>query len=110
MPEGVLLADAECRKAVYFIAPPDIRAAYRDPIDLLFCEIMVGYRDLCDRFYRGAAPPLHALPIATAERAARWDALVAAALTLAVELWNKGERMPWRRFCERATESGAAPG
>ena len=104
-----LLADPEVRKALDHIAPPDIRKTYRDAVDFLFCEILVGYKDLCVRFYRGESPPLHTLPIATPERTGQWDILLMGVLLYADELRRQRKTVDWERFRDIIIMASAAP-
>ncbi len=104
-----MLADSEFLKALYYVAPLDIRKAYRDAVDFLFCELLIGYKDLCRRFYLGESPPLHALPIATDRRAERWDAFLMGALLLADELRKQRKSMTWERFRELIIEAAVTP-
>jgi hypothetical protein len=105
-----MLAGSEFLIALYSVAPSDIRKPYRDAVDFLFCELLIGYKDLCARFYRGESPPLCALPIATPERTERWDILLMGALLYAGELRKRRNTMEWERFRNIIIEAATAPG
>jgi len=104
-----MLASSKYRMALYCIAPVSIRKTYRDAVDFLFCELLTGYRDLSQRYYRGESPPLHALPIATPERTAHWDILLMAVLLLADDVRMQRQDMTWDRIRDLIIEADAAP-
>jgi len=103
-----MLASPEVRMALYSVAPVRIRKTYRDAVDFLFCELLTGYRDLCQRFYLGESPPLHALSIATPERTAHWDIMLMAVLMLADEVRTRRRDLTWDRLRDLIIEADAS--
>lgn len=93
-----LLRDAEFQASLQFVSSKERIAPYRDMIDFLFCELVVGYRQDCFRFYRGEGPPLRAIRRATPERVAGWDKFLVASLHVAHEAMEQDRQWSWRRF------------
>jgi len=93
-----LLKGSEFQKSLQFVAPKKKMEPYRDVIDFLFCELVVGYRADCFRFYRDEGPSLRDMPRATPERIADWDIFLAASLHVAHAAMEQNRRLSWRQF------------
>ncbi len=75
---------------------------YRDMVDFLFCELVLGWRKECLRFYEGEGPPLRKHPRATAKQIDKWDIFLATSLRVAHAAMDQDRRLSWVQF-RRAT-------
>ncbi len=100
-----LLRESEFQKSLQFVAPKKKMEPYIDAIDFLFCELVLGFRRDCFRFYRGEGPPLRNIPRATAERIAEWDIFLATSLHVAHAAMDQDRQLSWRQFRQATTEA-----
>lgn len=93
-----LLQESDYQLSLEYVASKKKMTAYRDMIDFLFCELVVGFRYHCKRYYDDEGPPLMAHPSATPEQIASWDIFLASALHVAHEAMEQKRRMTWSLF------------
>jgi hypothetical protein len=84
-----LLRDTEFQASLQFVSSEERIAPYRDMIDFLFCELVVGYRRDCFRYYRREGPPLCDIRRVNPERIAGWDKFLMASLHVAHDAMEK---------------------
>ncbi len=93
-----LLTDGQFQMSLRFVATKKKMARYRDMIDFLFCELVLGYRTACFRFYEGKGAPLREDPRATPEQIAQWDIFLAASLHVARAAMEQDRQLSWNIF------------
>jgi hypothetical protein len=103
------LANSTYRDGLAWISDRDVRIRYRDPIDFLFCRLLVGYRDACEAFYQGRGPMLAELRTTTDVLIKGWDDLLSGAILVAAWCKFTKRKVTWNEFCDLAFsyEAGA---
>lgn len=100
-----LLREGEFQRSLEFVAARKNMRRYRDMIDFLFCELVLGFRADCMRFYAGQGHPLRKDPRATPERIAEWDIFLAASLHIAHAALEQNQRLSWEAFRKTTEEA-----
>jgi hypothetical protein len=95
---AMLLREREYQKSLQFVASKKKMERYLDMIDFLFCELVVGFRDRCMRYYAGDGLPLREAPEATPEQIAAWDIFLASSLHVAHEALEQDRRLTWSQL------------
>ncbi|MBI4138711.1 hypothetical protein HY479_00995 [Candidatus Uhrbacteria bacterium] len=98
--ERLLGSEGDYQKSLEFVASRKKMERYQDVIDFLFCELVIGMRRHCMRYYNGEGPPLRELSIATSERLLLWDAFLMGALEVARAALEQKRRLSWSQYKE----------
>lgn len=97
--EAWLEAEADHRHALQFVASRKSMDRYHSVMDFLFCELFIGYRYRCFRFYDRKGPQLR--DIITVEQLLFYSKALLYALELAYVAYQEKRRLSWALFrCE----------
>lgn len=97
-----LLKETDYQKSLRYVASRKNMANYQSMMDFLFCELVVGYRRKCQRFYNDEGPPLHEEFGDRPEQIALWDTFLVASLHIARQAMERDLEISWAKFRQLA--------